>query len=171
MDPLDQHRGATRAQVGHQGLGDVLGHALLDLEATREAIHQTRQLGEAHHPVSRQVGDVGAPVEGQHVVLAGRVEGDVLEQDELLVPFDLFEGRREDLGGVLVVAGEDLGPAAQDPVGSVLETLAVGILADDLEQRPKRLARAFLLTHRDLGFDRHGGLLVLTLIFRFGPGF
>ena len=51
-------------------LADLGGHLLLDLQAAREAVHHPRQLGDAHHPVGRQIAHVRPADHRQHVVLA-----------------------------------------------------------------------------------------------------
>ena len=59
--------------------------ALLHLEPPAEDLHDPRDLGEADDLPVRDVGDVGLPDEGEHVVLAEAVDLDVADQHRKLV--------------------------------------------------------------------------------------
>ena len=67
---LDDHADAARLDRLLDGLRDLDGEALLDLEAARVDVDEARDLGEADDLAVRQVGDVGLAEEGQQVVLA-----------------------------------------------------------------------------------------------------
>ena len=67
---------------------------------------------------------MGDAVEGHEVVLAGRVERDVANDDELVVVN--VKGRREELGRVLVQAGEDLAVGAGHAGRGFAQPLAAG---------------------------------------------
>jgi hypothetical protein len=125
--------------VRHQGLHHLARQAFLDLQPPREAIDQPGQLGEADHALAGQVGHVCVADEGQHVVLAGGLERDVLEQDQLVVPVHVAERGAQDLRGVLVVAGEQLRPALDHARRGVLQALAVRVVADGPQDRAQRL--------------------------------
>jgi hypothetical protein len=66
------------------------------------------------------------------VVLAERVERDVLHQHQLVVA--LLEGRLQDVGWVNVVPGEDLFARPRHPSCSVTQAFALRILADSHQQ-------------------------------------
>ena len=69
----------------HQRVGDLPGQALLHLGAPRVSLDEARELRQAgDDTAARDVAHVRAAVEGQQVVFAHRVEGDVADQDQLV---------------------------------------------------------------------------------------
>ena len=88
----------------------------------REDVNGARDLADADDAPLRDVADVRLAVEGEEVVLAERVEGDVLEDDHLLVR--LLEARRQDSQRVLEEAGEQLGVHLRDALRRAGETFA-----------------------------------------------
>ena len=82
---LDDDADAARLQRIHDRIGDLVGEALLHLQAAGEHVHDAGRLGEAHDAAMRDVRHVRPAEERQHVVLAQRVELDVLHQDHALV--------------------------------------------------------------------------------------
>ena len=117
------------------------GEALLHLQAPAEHLDQARDLGEPHHLAVRQVGDVRAPEERQHVVLAEAVEVDVLHDHHLVVA-DVEERVVEDLPGILRVAGAEEAHRLGDADRRAQQAVAAGVLAELLQQL------------RDQGLDR-----------------
>ena len=97
------------------GIGDLGGHALLDLEAFGEAVHQTGQFGETGDAtvVAGNVGHVGPSDEGDHVVLAQRGERYVPHHHHFVVFGG--EGDLEMVGRVLAQPGEQLHVAPGHP--------------------------------------------------------
>src|SRR5579871_4332133 len=75
---LDHHADAPGADRVHHHLRDLLGQALLQLQPAREHVHQPRELAHPEYPALRDIADVAAAEERQHVVLAEAVELDVL---------------------------------------------------------------------------------------------
>ena len=96
VDRLDHHRDALGLEHALERLRDLRGETLLHLQAPAEHLDQARDLREPHHLALRQVGDVRAPEERQHVVLAEAVEVDVLHDHHLVVA-DVEERVVEDL--------------------------------------------------------------------------
>ena len=82
---LEDDADPLRLQPFLQELGDLLGEAFLDLEPARVHLDDARDLREPDHAAARDVGDRGGPEERQQVVLAERVERDVLDDDHLAV--------------------------------------------------------------------------------------
>src|SRR6202042_1354847 len=70
VDGGHHHTHAARLQHVRDAVGDLRGELLLHLEAPRVAVHDARELTDAHHLVGRQVADVHAPDDRRHVVLA-----------------------------------------------------------------------------------------------------
>ena len=67
------------------GLSDLAGHALLNLQATSEHVDQTRDFAEAEYTLVGQIGYVGLTEKGQQVVLAEAEEFDVFYDDHFVV--------------------------------------------------------------------------------------
>ena len=88
---LDHDADALGRQPVVEEVGDLLGHALLDLEPARVHLDDARDLREADDLAPRDVGDRRRPEERQQVVLAQRVERDVLDDDHLRV-LDVEDG-------------------------------------------------------------------------------
>src|SRR5438034_6771508 len=85
MPRLHDDADAPWFQGAVQSLGDRLRHLLLELEPVRVDLDQAGDLAQAYHLAFRQVPDVDVAEEGQHVVLAEAVEGDVFDDDHLVV--------------------------------------------------------------------------------------
>ena len=85
---------------------------------SRRRVHldDARDLRQPDDPASRDVGDRGGPEERQQVVLAQRVERDVLDHDHLAVG-DVEDGAVDEPLGVDVVAGGQLGVHPVDATG------------------------------------------------------
>ena len=62
---LDDHPDAPRLQLGHDEVGDRLGHPLLHLRPLRHALDDAGQLRQPDDLTGRQVGDVGRAGERQ----------------------------------------------------------------------------------------------------------
>ena len=110
-------------------LGDLLGQPLLDLEAPGVHLDDARDLREPDHPAARDVGDRRGAEERQQVVLAQRVERDVLDDDHLAVA-DVEDRAVDQPLGVDVVAGGQLRVHPVDALRRPDQALPVGVLAD-----------------------------------------
>ena len=141
----DHHAHAARLEHLGDAVGDLRGELLLHLKAPRVAVHDARELADAHHLVGRQVADVHAPDDRRHVVLAVRLEGDVAQHDQLIVAADLLEGAAQVGGRVDVVAGEPVAVGVHHALRGVLQPLAARILA-----RPAQAACAPPLPRHDV---------------------
>ena len=110
-------------------LGDLLGQALLDLQATRVHLDDPWDLGQPDDPTARDIGDGCAAEERQQVVLAQRVERDVLDHHHLAVG-DVVDRAIDQALGIHVVARGQLGVHPMHPFRGAGESLAIGVLAD-----------------------------------------
>ena len=128
MHRLDHHAATVGLQHFHQGVGDLAGQPLLHLRSPRVALDQARQLAQADDAAARDIADVGDPRERQQVVLAEGGEGDVAQDDHLLVP--LVKGRLEMLLRVFAQTGEELCVRLGDTMRRALQPLSIGIFAD-----------------------------------------
>src|SRR5450631_152326 len=130
MLTLDDHDDSTRRQGVLESVGDLTGQPLLHLRQLRVQIHQPcdfRQAGDLALHV-RQIANVSNAVEWQHVVLAGAVDLDVFDHDDLVVV--RVENRRQHLFGPLLQPSKLFGHGASDPLRRALKTIARGIFAD-----------------------------------------
>ena len=112
--------------------GDLLGQPLLDLEPPGVHLDDARDLREPDDPAARDVRDRRRAEERQQVVLAQRVERDVLDDDHLAVA-DVEDRVVDEPLGIDVVAGCELGVHPVDTFRGAQQALAVWVLAD-LEQ-------------------------------------
>jgi hypothetical protein len=129
---LDHHPDALGLELLHEDIRELRGHPLLDLEAAREHVREARDLGDPDDLAARQIRDVDLPEERQEVMLAKRVEIDVLDDDHLGVLFG--EERSIDDGfRVLGVTAGQLAQGSGAASWSLQETLALGVLADRLQ--------------------------------------
>ena len=99
---------ALRLEPLLEEVGDLLGQPLLDLQAAGVHLDDPRDLRQPDDPAARDVGDRRGPEERQQVVLAQRVERDVLDDDHLAVG-DVEDRAVDEPLGVDVVAGGQLG--------------------------------------------------------------
>jgi hypothetical protein len=65
---LEHDAHPLRLQPLLEPVGDVGRQPLLQLQAPREVLHHTHQLGEADEAPTRQVGDAGVALERKHVM-------------------------------------------------------------------------------------------------------
>ena len=117
-----------RLQALHQEVGDLLGHPLLYLQASRVHLDDARDLGQADDPTFGDVRDRRLAEERQQVVLAQAVERDVLDDHHLAV-VDIEDGVVDQPLGIDVIAGGQLAVHAPHRAGRFREAVAVGILA------------------------------------------
>src|SRR5467141_985605 len=85
MAGFDNHADPLRSDFFLDGLRDLAGHALLNLQPARKHIHDARNLAEPQHTLVWQIGHVGLAEERQQVVFAEAEEFDVLHDDHLVV--------------------------------------------------------------------------------------
>src|SRR3546814_11198046 len=71
-------------------------------------------------------------------MLAMRLEGDVAQQDDLVIAADLFECARQMHRRILVVTLAIILPCTRDPPGCFDQAFARGVLAEQTQQRTDR---------------------------------
>ena len=155
---IDMHRCSasmtTRTPRGRQhlvdGVGDLGGHPLLDLQATGVAIDQPGQLRKTGDAavLGRDIRHVRLTQERHQVVLAQRSERDVTHHDHFVVlggKGDLEMPRR-----VVVQAREQLLVHVGHPARGVEQAVAIDVLTDgDSVSRPPPLPRVLRLPPPD----------------------
>src|SRR6202158_6422479 len=85
MARLDDDADTFGTDLALNGLCNLAGHALLNLEAARKHVHQAGDLAEPEHALVRQVSDVGFAEEREEVMFAKAEELDVFHDDHLVV--------------------------------------------------------------------------------------
>ena len=141
---LDDDADALRLRLGHDGVCDLLCHALLNLQAAREHVDDAGELRDAEHLALRDVADRALAVERQHVVLAHRVELDVL-QDHHVVRAGREVRAVHDGLHLLPVALRQERKRLRDPHGGFLQPLAIRILPQLDQQFPDKLRDPLLI--------------------------
>src|SRR5262249_10054568 len=79
MRALHHHADAERIDLLVDDLRDLIGEALLDLQAATEGIDDARDLAEANDAVAWEIRNVTLAEEGQQMMLAQAIEVDVLD--------------------------------------------------------------------------------------------
>ena len=136
MRRLEPDGDAARAGEFPEPVRDLLGHPLLHGEAARVEPHEAGELGDAEDLVAGDIADVGAPVEGQRVMLAQRVEADGALDDLRVAPLDALRALgREDRAQlrVAVVAGGRVEERLHEPARRVSSTGCVEVEAERRE--------------------------------------
>ena len=130
--------------TGGASFGDFLRHALLDLQPARERIDDAGELGYAQHLALRDVPDRALAVERQHVVLAHRVELDVLQNHHVVRAGREVRAVHNGLH-LLAVALRQERERLRDPHGGLLQSLALRILPELDQQFPDKLRNPLLI--------------------------
>ena len=125
---LDDDADALGSRLRHHRIGDLLGHALLNLKAPCEHVDDARKLGNPENLTFRNVA-YGAPaVERQHVMLTHRIKLDVLQYHHVISAAGEI-GSVHDGFNVLAVAARQKREGLRDTLGSFLKTFTIGILS------------------------------------------
>src|ERR1700757_3081459 len=98
MARFDDHAHALRFDDLLDGLGDLRGEALLNLEAAREKFDEARNLAESNHAALGDVGDVHLAEKWQQMVLAQTEHLDVFDDHHLIVADGEQSSLEESLG-------------------------------------------------------------------------
>ncbi len=76
---------------------------------------------------------------GAMMMLAMALEGHAAQHDHLVIAVDLAEGLAQNLVRILLVAGEIFAVGAHHAVGRLDQAVAIGVLADPLEDGAERV--------------------------------
>jgi hypothetical protein len=135
---LDDHRHAFGLQHLIERMGDLVGQPLLQLEPAGEGVGKAHQLGDPDHPPLGPVGDMGVAVDRREMMLAGRDDRDVPQEDGLVIAFGLAERALEQRGRVDRIAGEPFAIGPRDPRRRVAQPFAGRIVAGRGDQGAHR---------------------------------
>src|SRR5271157_1360738 len=143
MCRLDDHGNTLGLQHLVESIGNLRGHLLLDLQALGVDVDEPCEFRDADDPFVRQVGDMHLADDRSDVVLAMRLEADVLQHDDLVVSIGFLKGLLEQRDRVLAIAAEELLVRAHDAVRRADQPLSLGIVARPPDQRTNRLLGLF----------------------------
>src|SRR3990172_2717034 len=85
VQAFDNNSNAVRLHSRINEVGDLPGHALLNLQPAGKHVDDARNLGQADHALQWQVGYMCTAEEGKHVVLAQTIELNVTHDHHLVV--------------------------------------------------------------------------------------
>ncbi len=140
---LDHHRHAQRLERLLDAVADLDRQPLLHLQPARIGIDHARDLRQADDLAVRNVGDVRLAEKRQHVMLAQRIDLDVLDDHHLLV-FFLEHRRAQNFRRLEIVAvGQEL-----QRLGHALGRLLQALRASGSSPRSLRMARYFSAMRR-----------------------
>ena len=130
---LDYHDNALRLELVPHGIGNLSGEAFLNLGATGKSFDDAGQFRKASERSAffRYVADMGAPEKRNKMMFAERVDGDVTDDDDLIV-IDV-EDCLEMAFGLLMETTAGLGIHAGNAGGGIAQAVAFGILADGVQ--------------------------------------
>ena len=138
MIGLDHHAHAVRLQGLLQRVRDLVGQALLHLEPPGEHLHDPRDLAQSEQSSLGNIGDVRLSEERQHVVLAERIQLDVLDEDHVVVLLD-EHARSDRLTRVGPVSAREPFHRLGDPAGCVHEARSRRVLAQPPQLLPHQV--------------------------------
>ena len=140
---FDDNANAFGADFFFDGLRDLAGHALLNLQAARKHVDQARDFAEAEDALVGQIGDVGLAEERQQVVLAQAEEFDVFHDDHFVVG-DGKRGAVHDGIEILVIAAGEKLQRLFKTLRGLAQTLAVRIFPDERNHFAHQIRDALL---------------------------
>ena len=117
-----------------QTVAYLFGQALLDLKPARICLDHPRDLAQPRDLALRDVGDVAFPEEGQHVMLAKRVQLDVPHQHHLRI-WLLEDRRTHDFDAVLRISLRQELQGLGHPLRGLHKSLPVRVLPDQPQYR------------------------------------
>lgn len=130
------------------GIGDLSGQCLLNLQALSIDLDNPGELANADNASARQVGDMSLTDDRHDMVLAVRFQTHVPEHDHIIVVIGLLEGTGEYLAWVSPVPLEKFLIGPYNSCRSIQQALSIGIIASPFNQKTdcgfrSRPSRAF----------------------------
>src|SRR5258708_32126833 len=132
MAGFDDYADTLRSDFFLDGLRDLTGHALLNLQAAGKHIDHARNLAKPQNTFVRQVSNVGLAEERQQVMFAQAKKLDVLHNHHFVVG---HAKRRavQDMIQVLVITAGQILQSFLETLWRLAQPFAIRILADDLD--------------------------------------
>ena len=122
----DDDADPLRVGLLHDGVRDLLRQLLLDLQAPREHVDDARELRDAEHLALRDVADGALAVERQQVMLAERVELDVLQDHHVVRAARELRAVHDGLQALAVAARQER-ERLRDAHRRLLQAFAFGV--------------------------------------------
>ena len=136
------HHGHT---LGLQHLFDGIRHLcrqlFLDLQPLGINFQNARQLADAHHAALRQVSDMRATNDRHHVVFAMAFHADVAQDHHFIIAIGFFEGPREQIHRVRLIAGKEFLIGAGDARGGIHQAFTGRVITGPAQQGAHRSFR------------------------------
>jgi hypothetical protein len=134
-------------QFSLEGVDNLGGHTFLHLETPGEALHESGQFRQTRDTAvgAGQIGHVRQAGEGHEVVFTERGEGNVANQDHLVVAG--FEGNAQVRTGVLVGTVEELDVHISHSTRGVSETVTRWVVTERGQQLGDERRHAFAVNH------------------------
>ena len=126
---FDHHDGTEWAEGLLKAVTNLLGQVFLHLQTMREDVHHAWYLAETHNVAIGNIGHVNLAEERQDVVLAERVELDVLDHNHLVVVL-MEHGRFEGGNRIHRIALGEFEEGACQPFRRTLQAFSCGVFAD-----------------------------------------
>src|SRR4051812_18181523 len=144
---LNHHRYPGGMEHLHQGVRNLDGEVLLDLQAAREHVHDPRDLRETDDFPIRDVSHVRLAEKGKQMMLAHRIELDVFDEHDLARLG--IEDRFVDQGfEILAIPGGEELEGPRRAIWGFQQALAFWIFANRFEQTAERVLHAGQLRRR-----------------------
>ena len=138
MGRFNHHGHALWLQHLFDGIRHLCRQLFLDLQALGINFQHARQLADAHHAALGQIGDMRAANDGHHVVFAMAFHADVPQDHHFIIAIGFFEGPREQIHRVCLIAGEEFLIGAGDARGRVHKAFAVRVITGPAQQGAHR---------------------------------
>ena len=129
---LHDNADALRLQVIHQRLGNLIGHAFLNLRTLGKDLNKSRNLRQPNDHAFRYVSDCCRAGEGKQVMLSHAGEADASHDHHLVAGF--VEDRSEYAFRFNRKPGRHLSKSLHDSLRSVEQSFASRVFADPLKQ-------------------------------------
>ena len=126
---------SERIQCLLDAVPDLNGKTLLDLKPAGISLHHSGYLAQPGNLPVGYIGHVCLADEWQHMVLAGRIEFNVLDEDHLLVLL-VENGGLDDLNSVLGIALRHELHSLRHPLRCLQQSFPLNVLTEKLQYFP-----------------------------------
>src|SRR6267143_681797 len=132
MAGFDNYADTLGSDFFLDGLRDLAGHALLNLQAARKHVYHAGDLAEPQNPLVRQIGHMGLAEERQQVVFAEAEEFDVLHDNHFVVGHAERRAIQYMIQVQVVTAGQ-IFESFLETLRRLAQPFAIRMLSDDLD--------------------------------------
>src|SRR6266850_4535775 len=129
---FDDHTHTLGTNFFLNGLCDLAGHALLNLQPASEHVYQAGDFAQSEHTLVRQVSDMGLAEEREQVVFAEAEELNIFHDDHLVVG-DAEGGAVEKVVNVLMIATGEKLEGLFEALRGLAQSLAIRVFANQFD--------------------------------------